>query len=160
MIEHDTKKLEIRFEDTSKVVKSQQTTIRDYELRSDFILREIEVDKNLHHERQTIRKVKFEELEKKYMVLQKKISNYQMNEDLRDLEIKSNKNKLKEQKNVSENIEQELEVYDKRNNELRKNIEEITNQISLMQSRTRPFDKNNKGMRRRGSSEKALNYKK
>jgi chromosome segregation ATPase len=107
-----------------------------------------------------IRKNKFDELEKKYAVLQKKISNYQMNEDLRDLDIKSNKKKLKEQKSCSENIEQELETYEKRNKELVNTIDEITKQINLMQSRSRPFERNSKGMKGRGSSENVLNYKK
>ncbi len=82
-----------------------------------------------------------------------------MKEDLRDIEIKSNKKKIKEQKNCSENIEHELELYDKRNQELRNNIDEITNQIKMMQTTSRPFDRNNRTIKSKGSSEKNLNYK-
>jgi hypothetical protein len=153
-IEKDTKKAAARLEDRVKVIKSQAITIRDHELRSDIILRDMEEQKSLFQERQITRKIKSDELEKKYAQLQKKIHQYQMNEDLRDIEMKTNTTKIKEQKSTSENIEQQLEIFERKNRDLMNSIQSISTQFSEMQ--VRDFERAGRSTRSRGNSEKGF----
>jgi hypothetical protein len=106
-LNEENKVISNKLDEKLQISNYQKNSIREYELRNDITLKEIEEDKNLYFEREMLNKIKYDELERKYASLQKKIYEYQMNEDIRRAEINRSSNKAL----TSRAIKDEIETY-------------------------------------------------
>jgi hypothetical protein len=106
-LNEENKVISNKLDEKLQISNYQKNSIREYELRNDITLKEIEEDKNLYFEKEMLNKIKYDELERKYASLQKKIYEYQMNEDIRRAEINRSSNKAL----TSRAIKDEIETY-------------------------------------------------
>ena len=57
-----------------KINEDQSSYIRELEIQTNIILKDIEDQKNYYFERETLNQIKYDELEKKYSGLLKKVT--------------------------------------------------------------------------------------
>ena len=117
------------------------------ELKSEYIIKDTEEQKNVYLERQMVSLLKYEELEKKYNDAQKKIFEIQIGEDVRKIEMRTNKKKISHNKSLNDSVELEIESYERRNKDLMNNIKDIS--IKLKELQAKELEKSNKSSRRK-----------
>jgi hypothetical protein len=125
-LENENKILRQRLEERNKLVRRQNNNIRDLEIKSEYIIKDTEAQRLVCMDRQINNKNKLEEIERKYNDTLKRMYEIQMNEDVRKVEMRTNNKKVLQNKQQNESIENEIEIYEKRNKELTSNIKEMS----------------------------------
>jgi hypothetical protein len=111
---NENKGIKARLDEKLKIAKTQINTIKELELKSEYILTENEDFRKGCLERELLNKIKFDELEKKYILLQKKIHEVQKNEDVRKVEMHTESKKSLQGKMESDMLAREIEINEKK----------------------------------------------
>ena len=97
---------------------------------------EIDQQRKTFEDRAAINKIKYDELEKKYSNLQKKIYNLQMNAELRRKDKMSQAKKMKGDFNEKEELEKQIEEFNKKNQELTEQINNVNKEWKHISTRS------------------------
>ncbi len=151
-ITKENNEIKARLDEKLKIAKTQRSTIKELELKKEFILKENEEFRNSFLERELLNKIKFDELEKKYILLQKKIHESQKNEDIRKVEMQTESKKSLQGRWESDRILKEIEAYEKKNEELEQVIGNVTFKLTEFENLQKELDKSSKFTRTRISN--------
>lgn len=167
-MEKDNKRHLERLEDRMNIVKMQRNKIREYELKAEIELKDIEEQKNYYLERQMLNKIKFDELEKKFAGLQKKIYEYEMNDDVRRAEMAQSSRRVNISKsNLSRSIEldevdMKIQEYEQKNQELMNTLKDMTHTFTELQAKdfSEDYNKSSKISAKHSEKNSARNFHK
>ena len=121
-LERVNKKLISQIDEKINLFNKQKTMLLGSETKLSDIQGEIDQQRKTFEDRAAINKIKYDELEKKYSNLQKKIYNLQMNAELRRKDKMSQAKKMKGDFNEKEELEKQIEEFNKKNQELTEQI--------------------------------------
>jgi hypothetical protein len=154
---NENKGIKTRLDEKLKIAKTQRNTIKELELKREYILIENEDFRKGYLERELLNKIKFDELEKKYILLQKKIHEAQKNEDVRKVEMHSETKKSLQGKMESDMLAREIEIYEKKNEDLEHAIGNCTVRLTVYENLQKELEKSSKFSRTRFSKEGKTN---
>ena len=124
-LERVNKKLISQIDEKINLFNKQKTMLLGSETKLSDIQGEIDQQRKTFEDRAAINKIKYDELEKKYSNLQKKIYNLQMNAELRRKDKMSQAKKMKGDFNEKEELEKQIEEFNKKNQELTEQINNV-----------------------------------
>ena len=135
-LERVNKKLISQIDEKINLFNKQKTMLLGSETKLSDIQGEIDQQRKTFEDRAAINKIKYDELEKKYSNLQKKIYNLQMNAELRRKDKMSQAKKMKGDFNEKEELEKQIEEFNKKNQELTEQINNVNNEWKHISTRS------------------------
>ena len=135
-LERVNKKLISQIDEKINLFNKQKTMLLGSETKLSDIQGEIDQQRKTFEDRAAINKIKYDELEKKYSNLQKKIYNLQMNAELRRKDKMSQAKKMKGDFNEKEELEKQIEAFNKKNQELTEQINNVNKEWKHISTRS------------------------
>lgn len=135
-LERVNKKLISQIDEKINLFNKQKTMLLGSETKLSDIQGEIDQQRKTFEDRAAINKIKYDELEKKYSNLQKKIYNLQMNAELRRKDKMSQAKKMKGDFNEKEELEKQIEEFNKKNQELTEQINNVNKEWKHISTRS------------------------
>ena len=135
-LERVNKKLISQIDEKINLFNKQKTMLLGSETKLSDIQGEIDQQRKTFEDRAAINKIKYDELEKKYSNLQKKIYNLQMNAELRRKDKMSQTKKMKLEYNEKEELEKQIEEFNKKNQELAEQINNVNKEWKHISTRS------------------------
>ena len=135
-LERVNKKLISQIDEKINLFNKQKTMLLGSETKLSDIQGEIDQQRKTFEDRAAINKIKYDELEKKYSNLQKKIYNLQMNAELRRKDKMSQTKKMKLEYNEKEELEKQIEEFNKKNQELTEQINNVNKEWKHISTRS------------------------
>lgn len=135
-LERVNKKLISQIDEKINLFNKQKTMLLGSETKLSDIQGEIDQQRKTFEDRAAINKIKYDELEKKYSNLQKKIYNLQMNAELRRKDKMSQAKKMKLEYNEKEELEKQIEEFNKKNQELTEQINNVNKEWKHISTRS------------------------
>ena len=135
-LERVNKKLISQIDEKINLFNKQKTMLLGSETKLSDIQGEIDQQRTTFEDRAAINKIKYDELEKKYSNLQKKIYNLQMNAELRRKDKMSQAKKMKGDFNEKEELEKQIEEFNKKNQELTEQINNVNKEWKHISTRS------------------------
>ena len=135
-LERVNKKLISQIDEKINLFNKQKTMLLGSETKLSDIQGEIDQQRKTFEDRAAINKIKYDELEKKYSNLQKKIYNLQMNAELRRKDKMSQAKKMKGDFTEKEELEKQIEEFNKKNQELTEQINNVNKEWKHISTRS------------------------
>ena len=135
-LERINKKLISEIDEKINQFNTQKTMLLGSETKLSDIQGEIDQQRKTFEDRAAINKIKYDELEKKYSNLQKKIFNLQMNAELRRKDKMTQSKKMKADFNEKEELEKQIEEFNKKNQELTEQINNVNKEWKHISTRS------------------------
>ena len=135
-LERVNKKLISQIDEKINLFNKQKTMLLGSETKLSDIQGEIDQQRKTFEDRAAINKIKYDELEKKYSNKQKKIYNLQMNAELRRKDKMSQAKKMKGDFNEKEELEKQIEEFNKKNQELTEQINNVNKEWKHISTRS------------------------